>query len=96
VLFVAKIFAVRNFQNNIEHKKLLTGGFNADAFVIAKAAIIEGTVVTLEQHTPNAAKIPNICQHFDISCLSLEEFMEAEGWADIEQVRIEEKLYTLY
>jgi len=25
-------------------------------------------------------KIANICDHFDIPCLSLEKFMEAEGW----------------
>jgi hypothetical protein len=28
----------------------------------------------------NAAKIPNICQHFNVKCLSLEQFMEKEGW----------------
>ena len=78
--FVAGIFAVRNFQHNIEQKKLYKGGYNADPFVIAKAAVISGTVVSMEQHSPNAAKIPNICEHFGIPCLSLEEFMEAEGW----------------
>jgi hypothetical protein len=25
-------------------------------------------------------KNPNICQHFRIPCMSLEEFMEGEGW----------------
>jgi len=78
--FVAQIFTVHHFQQNVEQKKLVKGGHNADAFVVAKAAVMEGTVVTLEQHAPNAAKIPNICQHFGIPCLSLEEFMEAEGW----------------
>jgi len=78
--FVAQIFAVRHFQQNIERKKLYKGGFNADPFVVAKAAIIEGTVVTMETRAPNAAKIPNICDHFDIPCLSLEKFMEAEHW----------------
>jgi hypothetical protein len=28
----------------------------------------------------NAAKIPNICQHSGVPCMSLEEFMEAKGW----------------
>ena len=77
---VAQIFAVKHFQNNIEQKKLYKGGYNADAFVVAKAAVVKGTVVTMENHSPNAAKIPNICQHFDIPCLTLEEFMEAESW----------------
>ena len=79
-LFVAQIFSIRHFQQNIEQKKLYKGGYNADPFVVAKAAIIRGTVVTMEEHAPNAAKIPNICERFDIPCLSLEKFMEAESW----------------
>lgn len=78
--FVAQIYGVKHFQQNIEQKKLFRGGKTADPFVIAKAATSGGTVVTLEEYKPNAAKIPNICEHFGIPCLSLEEFMEAEGW----------------
>lgn len=79
-VFVSKIYSVRNFQQNIEQKKIYKGGKNADPFVIAKAAVIAGTVVTLEQKKPNAARIPNICKHFDVQCVSLEDFMEAENW----------------
>ena len=31
--------------------------------------------------TPNAAKIPNVCAHFKIPCIDLEEFMHQQGWA---------------
>lgn len=78
--FVAEIFAVPHFQQNIEQRKLLRGGKNADPFVIARARIVECPVVTMERLVPNAARIPNICEHFGIQCLSLEEFMAAEGW----------------
>ena len=78
--FVARIFAIPHFQQTIERSKLLKGGHHADAFVIAKAFVVQGTAVTMEGLKPNAAKIPNICQHFRIPCMSLEEFMEAEGW----------------
>ena len=78
--FVARIYAVQHFQQNIERQKMLKGGRNADPFVIAKAAVTERTVVTMEQWQPNAAKIPNICDHFDIPCVTLEDFMETEGW----------------
>ena len=78
--FVRRIYAVAQFQQNIEQQKILKGGKNADAFVIAKAAVVQGTVVTMERFRPNAVKIPNICRHFNIECLSLEEFMEQEGW----------------
>jgi hypothetical protein len=78
--FVAKIYDVAHFQQNIEQQKLLKGGRNADPFVIAKAATDGKTVVTMELLKANAAKIPNICKHFGIPCLTLEQFMEAEGW----------------
>ncbi|OAN79004.1 hypothetical protein A8B78_01200 [Jannaschia sp. EhC01] len=78
--FVAQIFAVPHFLQIIEHKKLLKGGLNADPFIIARAHAIGGTVVTLEGEPPNGAKIPNICRHFGIPCVSLEGFMEEEDW----------------
>ncbi len=79
-VFVGQIYAVPHFQQNIERQKILMGGRNADPFVIAKAAINEFTVVTLEQLRPNAVKIPNICDHFGIPWMSLEDFMDAEDW----------------
>lgn len=77
---VAQIYAIQHFQQNIERQKLLKGGFIADPFVVAKAMSDGLTVVTMELIKPNAAKIPNICQHFNVPCLTLEEFMAAEGW----------------
>jgi hypothetical protein len=78
--FVAKIYAVPHFQANMERQKLIRGGRNADPFLIARAAVTGSTVLTMEKLKPNAAKIPNICQHFSIPCFDLEQFMEAEGW----------------
>uniref|UniRef100_E6PGS3 Uncharacterized protein n=1 Tax=mine drainage metagenome TaxID=410659 RepID=E6PGS3_9ZZZZ len=77
---VAQIYAIQHFQQNIERQKLLKGGIIADPFVVAKAKSDGLTVVTMELFKPNAAKIPNICQHFNVPCLTLEEFMAAEGW----------------
>lgn len=78
--FVARIFAVRHFQQVIETKKLYKGGKNADPFIIARAAVTGRTVVTMESEPPNGARIPNICRHFSIRCRSLEGFMEEESW----------------
>lgn len=78
--FVAKIYSVAHFQANIEKQKLIRGGRNADAFIVARAYAIGGTVVTMERLKPNAVKIPNICDHFKIPFLDLEGFMEKEGW----------------
>ena len=78
--FVGQIFGVPHFLQIIERKKLLKGGLNADPFIIARAHTIGATVVTLEGEPPHGAKIPNICRHFGIPCVSLEGFMEAEDW----------------
>lgn len=79
--FVANIYAVKHFQQNIELKKILKGGKNADPFVIARAAVLNGTVLTMEQLKPNAAKIPNICDHFKLPCMDFRGFMTAEKWS---------------
>jgi hypothetical protein len=78
--FVAQIYAIPHFQQNIEQKKLLRGGRVADPFVIARAAVEKRIVVTTELMKPNAVKIPNICAHFGVGCMSLAEFMDAENW----------------
>ena len=77
---VTKIYAVRHFQANIEKQKILKGGLCADPFLIARAHSIKATVLTMEQTKPNAAKIPNICKHFDVPCVDLQGFMEKEKW----------------
>ena len=79
--FVAKIYLVPHFQANIERQKIIRGGRNADAFIVARASVLGGTVVTKEKFKPHAVKIPNICEHFNVSCLDLEGFMEAENWS---------------
>jgi len=79
--FVAEIFKVTHFQALVRKKEQLQGKPVADPFVIAKAKIQEeGCVVTQEVKKPNAAKIPNVCEHFGIPCLNLEAFMENEKW----------------
>jgi hypothetical protein len=78
--FVANIYAVEHFQANIEKQKILRGGKNADPFLIARAASLGATVLSMEQFKPNAAKIPNICKHFNVPCLDLRGFMEKEDW----------------
>ena len=78
--FVKKIFEIDHFQQNIRTKERLKGKPVADAFVIARAKILNGSVVTTEKKIENAAKIPNICEHFSINCLNMEDFMEKENW----------------
>ena len=78
--FVAEIFQVQHFQAMIRKKERLKGKPVADPFVIARAQISGACVITQEKNTERAAKIPNICEHFGISCINLERFMEKENW----------------
>lgn len=77
---VRTIFKNPRFRRVIEEKKILKGGRNADPFVIARAWILEGAVVTQETDHPTKVRIPTICSHFHIPRLNLEDFMEREGW----------------
>lgn len=78
--FIAEIFKVNHFQMLVRSEERLKGKPVADPFVIAKAKIIQGCVVTDEILKPNAAKIPNVCNHFGVAHLNFEGFMEKENW----------------
>ena len=74
--FVRTIFSIEHFQHVIEKKKIVAGGKNSDAFVIAKAFVLDAKVVTLEKRSTRSAKIPDICSHFAIDCITMEDLME--------------------
>jgi hypothetical protein len=78
--FVAEIFKVSHFQSLVRVKERLQGKPVADPFVIAKAKALNGCVITQEVKKPNAAGIPNICEHFGLDYSNLEGFMEREDW----------------
>jgi hypothetical protein len=80
LLFIPKIFQVNHFKALIGEREKLKGTPVADPFVIACAKIRCGTVVTEEKLKPNAAKIPNVCKHFNISYMDLEKFMQQQEW----------------
>jgi hypothetical protein len=77
--FVAEIFAVPRFLELIKQKNISRGLPVADPFLVAAARAIDGCVVTEEKEKPNAAKIPNVCKHFDVDCTNAEGFMEREA-----------------
>jgi hypothetical protein len=78
--FVAQILAIPHFQALISQKATLEGTPVADPFIIASAKYRNATVVTEEKLKPHAAKIPNVCQHFNIPCINLEIFMDHQQW----------------
>lgn len=78
--FVAEIFRVPHFLGLVGKEQLLKGSSVADPFIISCARVREGCVVTEEALKPNAAKIPNVCQHFGVECTSVEGFLDRMGW----------------
>jgi hypothetical protein len=78
--FVRRIFEVAHFRQLVSERARLKGTPVADPFVIAAAKVRSGTVVTEETHKPHAARIPNVCDHFNIPWTSIEGFMEHMGW----------------
>lgn len=77
---VREIFSIHHFQASIERKKLYSGMPNADCFLIARAKALDATIVTLEKYSGSGVKIPDICEHFGVNCISLEKFMTLENW----------------
>lgn len=89
---VKDIFAEEPFQNLIDRKARLRHKPVADPFLIAKALVVKATVVTKElparkykdkdgnTQEPPKIKIPDVCEHFSVPCISPREFMEAQDW----------------
>ena len=78
--FVAEIFSVRHFQQLINEKQRLTASPAADPFIVASAKVRNACVVTEESFKKNAAKIPNVCDHYGIECVTIQGFMDKERW----------------
>jgi hypothetical protein len=58
---IREIFTSKKFRESVKEKSLRSGSPEADVFLIAKAKLVGGIVVTTESDSkPNSAKIPNI------------------------------------
>ena len=80
MLFVGELFKVTPFQALVGEKQRLRGGPVADPFLIACAKICGGTVITQESRKDGAARIPNVCEHFNVPCSNLEGFLAEKDW----------------
>lgn len=78
---VNEIFSVPHFGASLPDRTRLGNNPFADPFIIAQAKVMNHCVVTQESEKPNAARIPNICEHFDVDWTNLQGFMERENWS---------------
>lgn len=80
-MVVQQILSISHFQPLISTQATLRGTPVADPFIVAAAKVKNGVVVTEERLKPNAAKIPNVCEHFKVPCTNLEGFMSQQNWS---------------
>ena len=52
----------------------------ADIYLIARARVSGGIVVTEERYKPQGIKIPTFCKDFSIDCVNLLGMMQRENW----------------
>ncbi len=64
----------------VKQENVLSGKPYADPFVIAQAKHNNCILVHREKYKPNAHKIPNVCQTFNVKEISLFDFFRLEKW----------------
>lgn len=78
--FVNAILERPHFRQILQSKKGKPKQRVADPFLIAQAKRVRGIVVSEEEKPRNGARIPNICDYFEIPCIKLQQLMDREGW----------------
>lgn len=72
---IADIFKNKKYQEGVKEKSIRDGNPEADAFIIAKAKVLGGIVVTAESdEKPNSEKIPNISVSQGVPYMSIDDF----------------------
>jgi hypothetical protein len=61
-------------------KQQLKGSPVADPFLVARGALLGANFVTEEALKPNAAKLPNVCEHFGVRSTNVQGFLVEVGW----------------
>lgn len=64
----------------IKEDVILSGKPLADPFVIAQAKVHNCILVHQEKFKPNAHKIPNVCEFYKVTEISLFDFFRLEKW----------------
>ena len=72
---IGEIFKNKKFQEGVKEKSIREGTPEADAFVVAKAKVLNGIVVTAESDgKPNSEKIPNIAVSQGVPYMKIDDF----------------------
>ncbi len=72
---ITDIFKNKKYQEGVKERSIRDGNPEADAFIVAKAKVLGGIVVTAESdEKPNSEKIPNICISEGVPYMKIDDF----------------------
>ena len=76
-VIIADIFKSKKFQEGVKEKSIRSGTPEADAFLVAKAKIVGGIVVTAESdEKPHSEKVPNIAMSQGVPYMKKDDFYQ--------------------
>lgn len=74
-IVISEIFKNKKFQEGVKERSIRDGNPEADAFIVAKAKVIGGILVTAESdEKPNSEKIPNIAVSQQVPYMKIDDF----------------------
>jgi hypothetical protein len=76
--FISEMFTHEKYREFVRRQSILKGLPVADPFIIASAKVNGGLVVTMESRKSGGARIPTVCDDYEIECTDLEGFLERE------------------
>ncbi|MCY3575389.1 MAG: DUF4411 family protein [Chloroflexi bacterium] len=79
MVFLSSELASSKFRDAVP-QHLRSTNEKADIYLIARARVFDGIVVTEERYKPQGTKIPTICKGFNIDCVNLLGMMQRENW----------------
>lgn len=72
---IADIFKNKKYQEGVKERSIRDGNPEADAFIVAKAKVLGGIVVTAESdEKPNSEKVPNIAVSQQVPYMKIDDF----------------------
>ena len=75
---VSQIFLEKNFMGLVRRSHILKGLPVADPFIVAAAKVYNCLVVTQESFKKGGARIPTVCEKFEVEYINIEGFLELE------------------
>lgn len=74
-IIISQLLLNPKMRETVHQKNILENRPSADIYIVAKAKVLDATVVTNENYKPHSAQLPNLCEELVVSCISYDDFM---------------------